>query len=103
MVVKGAAHWLTEERPAETMSAFTQFLSEDRRLVLTLDLRAHGVRRLFVCGLATDDGVKATALDAKAPGFASAAVTVCPNNEESALEELRRAGVRIADSAEAGT
>jgi nicotinamidase/pyrazinamidase len=74
---------------------------------LALDLRGHGVRRVFVCGLATDYCVKATALDAKATGFdavvlrdASAAVNVRPNDEESALEELRRAGVRIADSGE---
>jgi len=74
---------------------------------LALDLCARGVRRIFVCGLATDYCVKATALDAMASGFdvvvlrdASAAVNVRPNDEESALEELRRAGVRIADSAE---
>jgi nicotinamidase/pyrazinamidase len=74
---------------------------------LAADLRAHGVRRIFVCGLATDYCVKATALDAKAEEFgvvvladASAAVNLRPTDEDSALEELRRAGVRIANSTE---
>src|ERR1700694_2314593 len=71
------------------------------------DLREHGVRRVFVCGLATDYCVKATALDAKAAGFdvvvledASAAVNVEPGDEERALAELRAAGIAIANSAD---
>ncbi|HEY0403809.1 MAG TPA: isochorismatase family protein [Blastococcus sp.] len=71
------------------------------------DLRAHGVRRVFVCGLATDYCVKATALDAKAAGFdvvviedAAAAVNVEPGDEERALGALRAAGVAVAHSAD---
>jgi nicotinamidase-related amidase len=71
------------------------------------DLRAHGVRRVFVCGLATDYCVKATALDALDDGFeavviddASAAVNVDPSDEQFALDELRAAGVSIAHSTE---
>ncbi len=71
------------------------------------DLRAHGVRRVFVCGLATDYCVKATALDAHAAGFAtvviadaSAAVDVHPGDEGAALAELRAAGVEIVQSGE---
>jgi len=71
------------------------------------DLRAHGVRRVFVCGLATDYCVKATALDARAEGFdvlviadASAAVEVAPGDELRALEELRAAGVAVVQSGE---
>jgi nicotinamidase/pyrazinamidase len=74
---------------------------------LDRDLREHGVRRLFVCGLATDYCVKATALDAKAAGFdvvvledAAAAVNVDPGDEVRALDELRSAGVAVARSAE---
>lgn len=69
---------------------------------LASDLRLHGVHRVFVCGLATDYCVKATALDAHAAGFAtvviadaSAAVNVQPGDEERALEELRAAGIDV--------
>jgi len=69
------------------------------------DLRAHAVRRVFVCGLATDYCVKATALDARAAGFdavviadAAAAVNVQPGDEDRALEELRAAGVAVVQS-----
>ncbi len=64
-------------------------------------------RRVFICGLATDYCVKATALDARAAGFAAvvvadaaAAVNVQAGDEERALDELRAAGVTIAQSAE---
>jgi nicotinamidase-related amidase len=73
--------------------------------ILAGDLRAHGVHRVFVVGLATDYCVKATALDAKAAGFdavvledAAAAVNVDPGDEQRALQELRDAGVAVARS-----
>jgi nicotinamidase/pyrazinamidase len=69
------------------------------------DLRVHGVRRVFVCGLATDYCVKATALDANAAGFAtvvvadaSAPVNVQPGDEAKALAELRAVGIDIVQS-----
>jgi len=72
---------------------------------LASDLRVHGVRRVFVCGLATDYCVKATALDAHAAGFAtvviadaSAAVNVRSGDEAQALEELRTAGIEVVQS-----
>jgi nicotinamidase/pyrazinamidase len=72
---------------------------------LASDLRVHGVHRVFVCGLATDYCVKATALEAHAAGFAtvvvadaSAAVEVQPGDEERALEELRAAGIDVVQS-----
>jgi len=74
---------------------------------LASDLRVHGVRRVFVCGLATDYCVKATALDAHAAGFAtvviadaSAAVNVQPGDEARALAELRAAGIDVVQSEE---
>ena len=74
---------------------------------LESDLREHGVRRVFVCGLATDYCVKATALDAKAAGFdvvviedAAAAVNVQPGDEERALQDVRTAGVAVARSSD---
>ncbi len=72
---------------------------------LESDLREHGVKRVFVCGLATDYCVKATALDARAAGFevvviedASAAVNVDPADEERALKAIRDAGAAVARS-----
>jgi nicotinamidase/pyrazinamidase len=74
---------------------------------LESDLREHGVKRVFVCGLATDYCVKATALDARAAGFevvviedASAAVNVDAADEERALREIRDAGAAVARSAD---
>jgi len=68
-------------------------------------LRAAGVRRVFVGGLATDYCVKATALDARAAGFdvtiledAVRAVDVQPGDGARALDELRQAGCQIAES-----
>jgi nicotinamidase/pyrazinamidase len=72
---------------------------------LASDLRRHGVERVFVCGLATDYGVKATALDAKANGFdvvvlrdASAAINLERGDEERALGQLHRAGIQISET-----
>jgi nicotinamidase-related amidase len=71
------------------------------------DLRRHGVRRVFFCGLATDYCVRASALDAKREGFeaivipdASAAVKLEPGDERRALEDLKAAGVGLVASGE---
>ena len=65
-------------------------------------LRAAGVERVVVVGLATDYCVKATALDALRLGFepavltdAVAAVDLEPGDGERALDEMRDAGVAI--------
>ena len=65
-------------------------------------LRARGVERLVVCGLATDYCVKATALDAVRLGFdtsllvdAVAAVNVDRDDGERALSAMRDAGVAL--------
>lgn len=62
-------------------------------------LRAAGVRRVFVGGLATDWCVKATVLDAIAAGFnatvlldASRGVNLQPHDAEAAIEEMVGAG-----------
>ena len=71
------------------------------------DLRANGIHRVVVCGLATDYCVKATALDARAAGFAvvvvadaSAAVDVTPGDEQRALDDIRAAGAAVVASNE---
>jgi nicotinamidase/pyrazinamidase len=65
-------------------------------------LRDRNVNRLLVGGLALDYCVKATAVDAVAAGFevhllrdATRAVDARPGDGRRALDELRRAGVKI--------
>lgn len=65
-------------------------------------LRERGVRRVVVCGLATDYCVLATALDAVHLGFevelmadAVAAVNLQPEDGERALAEMAEAGVVV--------
>jgi nicotinamidase/pyrazinamidase len=74
---------------------------------LAARLTARGVRRLFVVGLATDYCVKATALDARRAGLdvvvltdAIRGVEVHPGDCDAALEEMRQAGIRLAQSTE---
>jgi nicotinamidase/pyrazinamidase len=70
-------------------------------------LRGQGTTEVFVCGLATDYCVKFTALDAAQFGFqaflvedASRGVNLRPGDVQNAIAEMRRAGVRILQSAE---
>ena len=65
-------------------------------------LRAHGVERVVVCGLATDYCVKATAIDAANLGFearllidAVRAVDLSPGDGDRAIDEMRTAGVTV--------
>ena len=63
-------------------------------------LRRNGVGRVYVCGVATEYCVKATALDAVKHGFetyllSDAVKGITPEDEERALKEMRKAGVRI--------
>ncbi len=74
---------------------------------LGLCLKAVGVRRLFVGGLATDYCVLNTVKDARALGYdvvlltdAVRAVEVQPGDGEKALAEMRRLGARLAPSQE---
>jgi nicotinamidase/pyrazinamidase len=70
-------------------------------------LKRQGVTEVFVCGLATDYCVKFTALDAVQMGFktyfiedASRGVNLQPNDVQNAVEEMKRAGVTVVQSAE---
>lgn len=67
-------------------------------------LKKQGVKRVTVCGLATDYCVKFTALDAVAEGFevkldvaASRGVNLVPGDVERAVEEMREKGVEIGE------
>jgi nicotinamidase/pyrazinamidase len=68
-------------------------------------LRAQGIERVFVMGLATDYCVKFTALDARSEGFQTylvedgcRAVERERGDGERAVEEMRAAGVVVIDS-----
>ncbi|MCP4644390.1 MAG: nicotinamidase [bacterium] len=72
---------------------------------LAEDLRAKGVTRVFVCGLATDYCVRATALDALKEGFdvivledACRGVDVPAGSAQAAIDEMRQAGVTVCGS-----
>lgn len=65
-------------------------------------LKAHGVRKVYVGGLATDYCVRATVLDALAHGFetvliqdGSRAVNVQPGDEQKAIDEMTAAGAAV--------
>ena len=69
-------------------------------------LKSKGVSDVYVAGLATDYCVKFTALDARQLGFAvhlvqdaSRGVNLNPGDVAAAIEEMRRAGVSLLDSA----
>ena len=75
---------------------------EEKPTELEALLREHGIRRVVICGLATDYCVKATALDAIRLGFAAevlsravAAVNHEPDDGDRAMAEMADAGVRI--------
>ncbi len=70
-------------------------------------LREEGITDLYVCGLATDYCVKATALDACKLGFrtyvitdAVAAVNLNPGDDKKALEEISSQGCILVNSNE---
>lgn len=68
-------------------------------------LAARGVRRVFVCGLARDFCVRATAVDAAEEGFEAVVLddltrAVFPDRRAETDALLARAGVRLASSAE---
>lgn len=68
-------------------------------------LKAQGVTEVFVVGLALDYCVKYTALDAARIGYdttlivdASRAVNLVPTDGEAAVQAMKAAGVRVAES-----
>jgi nicotinamidase/pyrazinamidase len=70
-------------------------------------LRENGVKRVVLCGLATDYCVRSTAHDALQEGFqvvvledAIRGVEVNPGDCQRAMEELRQAGVQMISSAD---
>jgi len=94
-----------------SIDSYSGFFDNARRKATGLGdyLHAEGVGQLYVMGLATDYCVRATALDARDLGFdvtlvadGCRAVELAPGDGERAVEEMRAAGVRIADSHDPG-
>jgi nicotinamidase/pyrazinamidase len=95
-------------RRVDSYSAFSENVGPDgRRLTTGLGawLRARGVKRVFVCGLARDFCVKWSALDGAAEGFETWVVddatrAVFPDRRSQVDAELHRAGARLLSSDE---
>lgn len=67
---------------------------------LAADLRARGITRVWIGGLAQDVCVRATVLDARRAGFETIVIAdgtrpVTPQGGEDAIAEMRRAGARF--------
>ena len=97
-----AIHRVVDKGADSGLEAYSAFSGTD----LEPWLRAQGVERLFVAGLATDYCVKNSVLDALQAGFevvvvsdAIAAVEANPGDEAEAIAAMRRAGASFATSA----
>ncbi len=87
----------------DSYSGFQAYNGEGRDLESVV--RDLGVDEIFICGLATDYCVRATALDATRRGIrirvlgdAIRGVDVKPGDSESAIREMREAGVPFVES-----
>jgi len=96
LAVPADAHLISKATTAD-QEAYSGF----QGTALAERLRARGIDRVFVCGLATDYCVKQTALDAHAAGFdtiviedACRGVDNPPGSADKALADLEAAGVR---------
>ncbi len=87
-----------------TIDSYSGFFDNGHRKSTGLGewLTDRRVRSVSVCGLATDYCVKFTALDARTLGLetsfiedASRGVNLKPDDVDAAIEEMRRAGVRV--------
>lgn len=84
-------------------SAFEGALGDDREVQLKAWLVVREIKAVDIVGIATDYCVRATALDAVSAGFDTTVledlvVGVDKETSRAALEELSRAGVRLATS-----
>jgi nicotinamidase/pyrazinamidase len=90
------------------IDSYSAFLEADRKTPTGLAgyLRERGLRRLYVCGLATDFCVAWTALDARAAGFETTVIEdACraidlEGSLEKAWRDMAAAGVGRTDSAQ---
>ena len=91
------------------VDSYSGFFDNGRRRATGLGdyLQERGVTEVYVCGLATDYCVRATALDAVGLGFAtrliedaSRGVELRPGDVARAIEAMKAAGVRVVRSEE---
>jgi nicotinamidase/pyrazinamidase len=89
------------------VDSYSGFFDNGRRHETGLHeyLESHDVTEVDVAGLATDVCVRATALDAAGLGYhtrviedACRAVELRPGDEEAAITEMKRAGIRVVGS-----
>ncbi|MBX7254728.1 MAG: nicotinamidase [Candidatus Hydrogenedentes bacterium] len=95
--------WIVSKGHRTDKEAYSSFQDSD----LANRLKGKGVTKVFVCGIATDYCVKATALDSRRNGLETIViedlckgVDVPEGSVATALEELREAGVTICRSEE---
>lgn len=89
-----------------TIDSYSAFFENDRRTPtgLTGWLREHGIRRVVLCGLATDYCVAYSAIDARRQGFETlVALDACRaidlgGSLDAALSQMREAGVALTTS-----
>ncbi len=93
--------WVISKATTPEREAYSDFDNTN----LAADLRDRGVDRLFVCGVATDYCVKATALDGVREGFPVVvledlcrAVDNPKGSGDAAIDEMKLAGVAVAES-----
>jgi nicotinamidase/pyrazinamidase len=91
------------------IDSYSGFFDNGRRRSTGLaeDLQARAITSIYLCGLATDYCVDATALDGRREGFtvtliedACRGVNLRPGDAAAAIGEMRQAGVRVLRSAE---
>lgn len=90
------------------IDSYSGFIDEKKNSTGLADkLRGDEVTDVYVCGLATDVCVKATAIDGVTEGFniflvkdACRAVNVQPGDGDAAIEAMKAAGVKVTTSAE---
>jgi nicotinamidase/pyrazinamidase len=102
----GSAHVFLKGTDPE-IDSYSGFFDNGRRKATGLGefLKTNGITDVFVCGLATDYCVKATALDAARLGFQTHLIEDASRGIRSAdvagaIEAMRAAGVRIVTSAD---
>ena len=105
-----AARLIVRKGCRRAIDSYSAFFENDRRTPtgLTGWLREHGIRRVVLCGLATDFCVAYSALDARRQGFeVTVLMDACRaidlgGSLDAALASMREAGVELTISSALG-